>query len=208
LKTNHPTRHAESPEQAVIRKAQDGDERAFARLVKDYESVVYSFAYKVCHDKQRAEEAWQDTFVNVFRKLKQFDGNSKFTTWLYSIVVNNCLMKHRRTKMEQATVRIDAPEGFHEDPVVDAEGRVVQTIASWKDTPMDSLMNKELRSLLDEAIEKLPLDYRVVFVLRDVEGQSAEEVSKMLKLSVPAVKSRLRRARVFLREQLNGYMTS
>lgn len=208
MKTKHPAGSVESPEQVVIRKAQEGDERAFARLVKDYESVVYSFAYKVCHDKEKAEEAWQDTFVNVFRKLKQFDGKAKFTTWLYSIVVNNCLMKHRRSKLEQATIRIDAPEGFHEDPVVDGEGHVVQTIASWKDTPMDSLINKELRSLLDAAIEKLPLDYRVVFVLRDVEGQSAEEVSKMLKLSVPAVKSRLRRARVFLREQLNGYMTS
>lgn len=208
MKTKQPLREGGNTEEAVIRKAQEGDERAFAQLVKEYESVVYSFAYKVCHDKEKAEEAWQDTFVNVFRKLKQFDGKSKFTTWLYSIVVNNCLMKHRRSKLEQATVRIDAPEGFHEDPVVDSEGHVVQTIASWKETPMDSLMNKELRSLLDEAIKKLPVDYRLVFVLRDVEGQSAEEVSKMLKLSVPAVKSRLRRARVFLREQLNGYMTT
>jgi RNA polymerase sigma-70 factor (ECF subfamily) len=117
-------------------------------------------------------------------------------------------MKHRRSKLEQATVHIDAPEGFHEDPVKDSEGHVVQTIASWKDTPIDSLMNKELRSRLDGAIKKLPVDYRVVFILRDVEGQSAEEVSKMLKLSVPAVKSRLRRARVFLREELNEYMTT
>jgi RNA polymerase sigma-70 factor (ECF subfamily) len=208
LKTAHQLHNAGNPERAIIQKAQQGDERAFARLVKEYESVVYSFAYKVCRDKDKAEEAWQDTFVNVFRKLKQFDGKSKFSTWLYSIVVNNCLMKHRRSKLEQATVRIDAPEGFHEDPVVDAEGHVVQTIASWKDTPIDSLMNSELRSLLDRAIKKLPVDYRVVFILRDVEGQSAEEVSKILKLSVPAVKSRLRRARVFLREQLNEYMTT
>ncbi len=208
MKTTDYKRESERSDLAIIRKAQDGDERAFARLVKDYESIVYSFAYKVCHDKEKAEEAWQDTFVNVFRKLKQFDGNSKFTTWLYSIVVNNCLMKHRRSKLEQATISIDVPEGFHEDPVMDSEGRVVQTIASWKDTPIDSLMNKELRSLLDKAIKKLPADHRVVFVLRDVEGQTAEEVAKMLKLSVPAVKSRLRRARVFLREQLNGYMTT
>jgi RNA polymerase sigma-70 factor (ECF subfamily) len=208
LKTTDHRREPESSNLTIIRKAQEGDERAFARLVKDYESIVYSFAYKVCRDKEKAEEAWQDTFVNVFRKLKQFDGKAKFSTWLYSIVVNNCLMKHRHSKMEQATVRIDAPEGFHEDPVVDSEGRVVQTIASWKDTPIDSLMNNELKALLDKAIMKLPVDYRVVFVLRDVEGQSAEEVSKMLKLSIPAVKSRLRRARVFLREQLNEYMTT
>jgi RNA polymerase sigma-70 factor (ECF subfamily) len=193
---------------ALIRKAQDGDERAFTRIVRNYETVVYSFAYKVCRDREKAEEAWQDTFVNVFRKLKQFDGKSKLSTWLYSIVVNNCLMKHRRTKLDQATVPIDAPEGFHEDPVVDEHGHKIQTIASWKETPVDSLMNKELRSLLDKAIKKLPVDYRIVFVLRDVEGQSAEQVSKMLKLSVPAVKSRLRRARVFLREQLNEYMTT
>jgi RNA polymerase sigma-70 factor (ECF subfamily) len=208
LKTTDNRRTPENPDLALIRRAQHGDERAFARLVKDYESIVYSFAYKLCHDKAKAEETWQDTFVNVFRKLKQFDGKSKFTTWLYSIVVNNCLMKHRRSKLEQATVHIDAPEGFHEDPVKDPEGHVVQTIASWKDTPIDSLMNKELRSRLDGAIKKLPVDYRAVFVLRDVEGQSAEEVSRILKLSVPAVKSRLRRARVFLREQLNEYMTT
>ena len=208
MKTPHSKRVDDSDELTLIRKAQGGDERAFARIVKDYETVVYSFAYKVCHDRDKAEEAWQDTFVNVFRKLKQFDGKSKFSTWLYSIVVNNCLMKHRRTKLDQAMVRIDVPEGFHEDPLTDAEGHTVQTIASWKDTPIDSLMNKELQSHLEKAIEKLPLDYRMVFILRDVEGQSAEAVSKMLKLSVPAVKSRLRRARVFLREQLNEYMTT
>jgi RNA polymerase sigma-70 factor (ECF subfamily) len=84
----------------------------------------------------------------------------------------------------------------------------VQTIPSWKDTPLDSVMDKELRTLLDEAIQQLPYDYRVVFVLRDVEGMSADETGKILKLSVPAVKSRLRRARVFLREQLNPYMTA
>jgi len=208
LKTVEHPREPERADPAIIRKAQSGDERAFAQLVQQYESIVYSFAYKVCRDKEKAEEAWQDTFVNVFRKLKQFDGKSKFSTWLYSIVVNNCLMRHRRSKLELATVPIDFPDGFHEHPDTDSEGHVVQTIASWKDTPIDSLMNSELRTLLNNAIKKLPVDYRVVFVLRDIEGQSAEEVSRMLKLSIPAVKSRLRRARVFLREQLNEYMTS
>ncbi len=208
MKTSGGQHPSDQLELATIRKAQEGDQRAFARLVKSYESVVYSFAYKVCHDKEKAEEAWQDTFVNVFRKLKQFDGKSKFSTWLYSIVVNNCRMKHRHTKLEQATVRIDVPEMFHEVPAIDEEGHKIQTLPSWKDTPIDSLMNNELRGLLEKAIGALPLDYRMVFILRDVEGQSAEEVAKVLKLSVPAVKSRLRRARVFLREQLNGYMTS
>lgn len=191
----------------LIKRAQQGDERAFTNLVKQYESLVYSFAFKVCRNKERASETWQDTFVNVYRKLHQFDGKSKFTTWLYAIVTNNCRMKRRKRKLDQASVPIETPDGFHADPLLDTEGHVVQTIPSWKDTPLDSVMDKELRTILDKAIQKLPFDYRIVFILRDVEGLSAEETGKILKLSIPAVKSRLRRARVFLRERLNQYMT-
>ncbi len=199
--------HRSSPEVDLIRRARRGDERAFTKLVQKYESLVYSFAFKVCRDKEQASETWQDTFVNVYRKLGQFDGKSKFSTWLYAIVVNNCKMKRRKRKLDLASVPLESPHRFHEDPLLGGEGRVVQTIPSWKETPLDSVMDKELRTLLDKAIQKLPVDYRVVFVLRDVEGLSAEETGKILKLSVPAVKSRLRRARVFLRERLNSYMT-
>jgi RNA polymerase sigma-70 factor (ECF subfamily) len=199
--------HRSSPEADLIRRARRGDERAFTKLVQKYESLVYSFAFKVCRDKEQASETWQDTFVNVYRKLGQFDGKSKFTTWLYAIVVNNCRMKHRKRKLDLASVPLESPRGFHGDPLPDAEGHPLQTIPSWKETPLDSVMDKELRTVLDTAIQKLPVDYRVVFVLRDVEGLSAEETGKVLKLSVPAVKSRLRRARVFLRERLSPYMT-
>jgi RNA polymerase sigma-70 factor (ECF subfamily) len=192
-------------DEELIERAKKGDKRAFTHLVKRYESLVYSFAFKVCRDEEKASETWQDTFVNVFRKLHQFDGRSKFTTWLYSIVTNSCRMKRRRRKLDQASVSIESPVETHDDADHDQS---VQTIPSWKDTPLDSVMDKELRTLLDEAIQQLPYDYRVVFVLRDVEGMSAEETGKILKLSVPAVKSRLRRARVFLRERLNSYMTA
>jgi RNA polymerase sigma-70 factor (ECF subfamily) len=194
------------PENTVIRQAASGDERAFTKLVRAYESMVYNFAFNVCRDEEKATETVQDTFINVYRKLKQFDGRSKFTTWLYSIVVNNCLMKRRRGKLQRATVSIEAPEGFRDKPLVDEDGHVVQTVPSWKDTPLDAVMNHELKSVMDKAILKLPTDYRIVFLLRDVEGQPAEEVAKILKLSIPAVKSRLRRARMFLREQLHEYM--
>lgn len=183
-----------------------GDESSFTHLVKRYESLVYSFAFKVCRDKEKAGETWQDTFVNVYRKLHQFDSRSKFTTWLYSIVTNNCRMKRRQRKLDQASISINSPEGFHDEPTLDAEGHVHQTIPSWKDTPLDTVMDRELRTVLDTAIQQLPLDYRIVFVLRDVEGLSAQETGRILKLSVPAVKSRLRRARVFLRDRLNPYM--
>jgi len=197
-----------SEETTLIKKARAGDDRAFTRLVKHYEDLVYGFAFKVCRDKEKAEEIWQDTFINVYRKLNQFDGKSKFTTWLYSIVANNCRMKRRKTKFEMARTYIDKPHVTHDSFESDDRGRNILTVSAWRDTPLDKIMNAELKSKLDAAIQKLPYNYRLVFILRDIEGQSAEETGKILKLSIPAVKSRLRRARVFLREQLNEYMTS
>ena len=191
-------------ETALLDRAKQGDERAFTELVRQYEEMVYNFSFKVCRDRSDAAETLQDTFVNVFRKLDQFDGRSKFSTWLYSIVANNCLMKRRRQKLEKASVSIDEPRM----PGHDGAEREASLPAPWQRSPLDETMTKELRSLLDEAIQKLPVDHRLVFILRDLEGQSAEDTAKIMKLSVPAVKSRLRRARVFLREQLNGYMTS
>lgn len=190
----------------LIQRAKQGDQRAFTTLVRTYEDLVYRFAFHVCRDKEKAAETLQDTFVNVFRKLKQFDGKSRFTTWLYRIVANNCLMKRRRTKLDAASLSIDRPEGLTDHPLKDEDGRVIQTVPSWKETPLDTVMNAELRQALDRAIKRLPVEYRVVFVLRDLEDRSALETARILKLSVAAVKSRLRRARMFLREQLHGYM--
>lgn len=196
----------ESAELNLLRDARRGDERAFLRLVRKYEDMVYRFALNVCRDDSRAAETVQDTFVNVYRKLAQFDGRSQFTTWLYRIVANNCLMKHRRGKLEAASISLDRPEGFRSSPLKDEHGVVIQTIPPWRETPLDSMMEAELKETLNRAITRLPMDHRVVFTLRDIEGRSAEETARILKLSVPAVKSRLRRARMFLREQLNGYM--
>lgn len=186
----------------LVREARAGSERAFMQLVKRYEQTVYSFAFKVCRNEEKAAETMQDTFVNVYRKLGQFRSRSKFSTWLYSIVANNCLMKNRRGKLERSLESIDDAFGAdeHREAVVAVGG------PEWKETPLDAAMTLELRHVLDEAVQKLPMDHRTVFVLRDIEGMSAEETARILKLSIPAVKSRLRRARVFLREQLNEYM--
>ncbi|MBI4810801.1 MAG: sigma-70 family RNA polymerase sigma factor [Ignavibacteriales bacterium] len=194
------------PDPTLLHDAKGGNHRAFTEIVRKYENLVYSFAFKVCRDKDKATETLQDTFVNVYRKLNQFDHRSKFSTWLYSIVTNNCLMKNRRTKLEESSVSLDILQSPHDD--YEAHKHREHPIHEWKSTPLDKVMNRELKDLLDVAIQKLPVDYRVVFILRDVEGQSAEETAKILKLSVPAVKSRLRRARIFLRNQLNEYMSS
>jgi RNA polymerase sigma-70 factor (ECF subfamily) len=191
----------------LIARAKRGDDQAFTALVHRYEDLVYSFSLKVCRDVKKAEEALQDTFVNVFRKLRQFDGKSKFSTWLYSIVTNDCLMKRRRSRMREGTISIEEPAGLHTSGERESGESLAQTIPTWRETPLEGMMKQELRELLDKAIQRLPMDYRIVFILRDVEGHSSEETARILKLSVPAVKSRLRRARVFLREQLNEYMT-
>jgi RNA polymerase sigma-70 factor (ECF subfamily) len=193
-------------EPELVRRAQNGDKQAFSLLVKQYESTVYGFAFKVCRNEEKAAETLQDTFVNVYRKLDQFNGKAKFSTWLYQIVTNNCLMKRRRSKLDESSVSIDSSENGAEDSEREGEGAPLHALVSLKHTPQDEMVNKELREILDTAILKLPMEQRIVFVLRDVEGRSSEETAKILKLSAPAVKSRLHRARVFLRAQLQEYM--
>jgi RNA polymerase sigma-70 factor (ECF subfamily) len=193
-------------EPELVRRAQKGDKHAFSLLVKQYESTVYGFAFKVCRNEEKAAETLQDTFVNVYRKLDQFNGKAKFSTWLYQIVTNNCLMKRRRSKLDESSVSIDSAESREDDSEREDEGAPLHALISLKHTPQDEMVNKELRELLDDAILKLPMEQRIVFVLRDVEGRSAEEAAKILKISAAAVKSRLRRARVFLREHLQEYM--
>lgn len=185
-------------EQQLIRRAQNGDKRAFGKLIRKYEQLVYSFAFKICRDKEKADEVLQETFVNAYKGLKSFSGKSKFSTWLYRIVTNNCLMMHRK-KSREPVISLDDTNFY--------QGTNELQISYRGETPSDSVFNKELKKILDDAIKKLPVDYRIVFVMRDVEGLSTEEVGKALKLSTPAVKSRLHRARLFLRNELNKYFS-
>jgi len=208
LKKSSPSRSAAATP-GLIASARGGDTDSFNRLFRRYEDTIFSFAFKVCRDRRNAEETLQDTYVNVFRNLHQFDGRSKFSTWLYSIVANNCLMKRRRTKLEKHAVNIeDVIATERSEDRLHVQATDAAPLPRWRNTPLEQVMGKELRSALDDAIRKLPVDYRMVFILRDVEGKSAEESAKIVKLSVPAVKSRLRRARVFLRKELEEYMTS
>jgi RNA polymerase sigma-70 factor (ECF subfamily) len=187
----------------LLHRAREGDPRAFEDLVKHYDSMVFNFSFKVCRDRTDAEETMQDTFVNVYRKLKQYKQDAKFSTWLYSIVANCCLMKRRRKKLEKSSVSLDSPADTETLPIADNAAGI-----TWGKTPFEEAMSKELRTVLDETIQKLPVDYRLVFILRDIEGKSAAETAAIMKLSIPAVKSRLRRARMFLRDHLKDYVTS
>jgi len=192
------------PDDALIAQAKSGDNLAFTELVRRYEETVYRFSYKICRDKEKASETLQDTFVNVFRKLKSFDGKSKFSTWLYTIVTNNCLMKHRKRKSDNLEESLEAYDHARhtEDTVQRPE------LVSSEHSPADIVIGKELRDILETAMLKLPEDYRVVFVMRDIEGRSSEETAGVLGLSNEATKSRLRRARAFLRDQLHPYISA
>lgn len=184
----------------LVDAARKGDKAAFTTLVKRYQETVYKFSFKVCRNRDDAQEALQDTFISVYRNLGTFDGRSKLTTWMYRIVTNSCLMKRRRRRLDEILESYD-------EPPVRPDGTLRRPVVRWDETPIDQLMNAELRGLLDNAILKLPLDYRVMFVLRDIEGKSTKEAAKILRISEEAAKSRLRRARAFLRDQLNPYMS-
>jgi RNA polymerase sigma-70 factor (ECF subfamily) len=179
-------------EKILIEQAQQGDRKSLAKLVKNYEQTVYNFAFKVCRNKDKAEHAMQETFMSMVKSLKQFSGKSKLSTWLYTIVSNHCMMQARSNK-NKFTESLDN-EDVHLNETEFAE---------WKVTPDQVTENNELKNILDEAIQKLPSDYKIVFLLRDVEGLSTEETGKIVDLSIPAVKSRLHRARAFLRNELN-----
>jgi len=179
-------------EKKIIELAQKGDRKALTELVKLYEQTVYNFSFKICRHKDRAEHTMQETFLSMIKNLHQFSGESKLSTWLYRVVANHCLMLARSENKYGFTSLDD------EDALIDEKN-----IADWKVTPDRVTENNELKEKLDEAIQKMAPEYRIVFMLRDVEGLSTEETAKIVELSVPAVKSRLHRARAFLRNELN-----
>ena len=185
-------------ETELIKKAQGGDKKALAELVKTYEQTIYNFAFKICRDKNYAEQIMQETFFSMIKSLHQFDFNSKLSTWLYRIVANHCLMMARKAKSRPFISLDENEENLFEEKYA----------ADWKNIPYRDTENKELKMILDKSIQKLSPDYRLVFLLRDVEGLSTDETAKITQLTVPAVKSRLHRARAFLRKEINQAFSS
>jgi RNA polymerase sigma-70 factor (ECF subfamily) len=179
-------------ESKLVELAKSGDRQALAQLVKNNEQTVYNFSFKICRNRDKAEHIMQETFFSMIKSLHQFDGNSKISTWLYRIVSNHCLMLARKDK-SKSFVSIDNDDDLYEDKYT----------ADWSNIPNQNVENTELKKILDESIDKLSPEYRIVFLLRDVEGLSTEETAELTELTVPAVKSRLHRARAFLRKELN-----
>jgi RNA polymerase sigma-70 factor (ECF subfamily) len=188
---------AASQELAFVQAAKSGDIAAFDELVRRYERNVFRIAQHITQNREDAEDVVQDAFLKAYQNLNQFQGNSKFYTWLVRIAVNEALMKLRRRKSSK-TVSMD-------QEVETEEGTMPREVADWSPNPEQLYNQSELKDILGRTIQGLPASFRTVFVLRDVEGLSTEETAEMLDLSVPAVKSRLLRARLQLRERLNKY---
>ena len=171
---------------------------AFDKLYRDHVDLVYRYAYRLCGDMESANDLVQETFLNAFRGMNAFRGDARVSTWLYTIA-SRAAMRLRR-KRKGAPERELSLEEFI--PTSEGEFRLQIPIEGL--TPEQALENKELREALDQAINKLPKKYRIALVLRDMEGLSAKEVSGIMGLSERAVKSRLHRARLFVRRELSG----
>ena len=190
---------AESPapsdnDVALVARARDGDAPAFTELVSRYDRKIYRLARHITNSDEDAEDVLQETFMKAYEHLDGFQGHSKFYTWLVRIAVNESLMKLRKRKSDR-TVSLDEPTDNGDEPIV-------REVAVWDGNPEQQYSSEELRSILDKAIQSLKPAFRTVFLLRDVEELSTEETAAALDLSVPAVKSRLLRARLELRERL------
>ena len=181
-------------ESGLVSQAKAGDANAFAELVHRYERKIYRLAKNITRNDEDAEDVLQDAFLKAYTHLDNFKGDSKFYTWIVRIAVNEALMRLRKRKTDR-TVPLD-------EPVELGEETVAREIAVWEDNPEQRYSQEEWRRILDEAVDELKPDFRTVFVLRDIEELSTEETAETLGISVPAVKSRLLRARLALREKL------
>jgi len=180
----------------LVRRAQGGDTRAFDELVRRYRDKVYRLSFKILRHEEDAAEALQDAFLSAYRGIKSFKVESTFSTWLYRIATNASLMKYR--KRREGHVSLEQSQN------TDENAEMLQT-PDWSTQPLKELLDSETREVMDEGIQRLPEELRTVFILRDIEDLSNAEVAQILDLTVAAVKSRLHRARIALRDRLTRY---
>ncbi|HET7787908.1 MAG TPA: sigma-70 family RNA polymerase sigma factor [Myxococcales bacterium] len=211
---DNPQNHGPAPEEPradgqpgdseLVARSQQGDGAAFAMLVERHRRQLYRLALRMTGSEADAQEVLQEAFLNAYQKLPLFRGEAQFSSWLYRIAANSALMRLRRKRR--------APDALAEQPLelagprFSAEGYLEPTSNSdWSQRADEKMMSGELGSAINQAVEQLPEDYRTVFLLKDVDGLSNEDIANALELTVPAVKSRLHRARLALREKLGEF---
>ncbi|MCH7519152.1 MAG: sigma-70 family RNA polymerase sigma factor [Candidatus Dadabacteria bacterium] len=190
-----------SDEELVNLYTKTGDESAFDGIVSRYADKIYGFALRITRNSSDAEEVFQEVFLTLTKKLDTFRGESKFSSWLYRVTVNASYMYLRSQKKYESNISLENYYPYDEKGTL--MGRVMEK--DWSSRPDIIIFSKEALEIIDKSINELPESYRTVFHLRDIEGLSNEEVADILEISIPAVKSRLHRARLFLRDRLSDY---
>ena len=183
----------------LIQAINSGEVDKFQDLIKRYEAKLYNFSLRMCRDPSDAEDMIQDTFLNVFRYLKNFRHETKFKNWLYKVAASTCFKKRRKSKFapdKELSLEEFLPKDETEKP---------DHVPQWALMPLDKLLNEELAGVINKAIITLPKKYRMVILLRDIEGFSTTESAQILNLSPSNVKVRLHRSRLYLRDKLKGY---
>ena len=169
-----------------------GDAQAFEELVGRHQRRVYRVAIAITGNQEDAEETMQETFLKMYQHLSEFQRASRLSTWLTRIAVNEALQKRRKRRITESL----------DEPVVSDEEMMPKQLQDWRDDPEKIYAKEEIRQIVEEAIQSLAPIYREAFVLRDVEGLTTEEAAEVLGIAIPALKSRLLRARLMMREAL------
>jgi RNA polymerase sigma-70 factor (ECF subfamily) len=192
--THHSATEPDS-DSILIARCREGDSISFEKLVGRHSRRVYSVARQITQSEADSEEVTQETFLRAFSRLDSFEGHSAFQTWLVKIAVNEALaILRRRRRLRESAL---------EEPIrYEADEELIRDVAIWEENPEKQYAREQLRRILEEAIAALPITYRVVFVMRDIQNLTTEDTADALNLSQPAVKSRLLRARLILRERL------
>ena len=191
-----PSTVVRDDEAKLVSAAKAGDVAAFEELVNRYERKIYRLGMNITQNREDAEDVMQEAFLKSYTHLDRFQGESRFYTWLVRIAVNEALMKLRKRRPNQMSL---------DEPLNDGEDAIYREIEDWGPSPEQKFAQTELNEILNSVIAELDPIFRVAFLLRDVEGISTEETAQILGISEAAVKSRLLRARLKLRQKLNKY---
>ncbi len=185
----------------LFHAAKRGNYDAFEQIVRRYHERVYRLAFGMMKSQSDAEEVVQDTFLNAWKSLDGFRGDAKPATWIYRIAANAALMRLRGKQRKPTLSFEEVPNGAS----LSGEVELLGPPTAWSREPLEKLLTSELGQIIDAAVDLLPEKYRLVLLLRDVEGLSNEEVASTVGLTVPTVKSRLHRSRMFVRERIEEY---
>ena len=186
-------------EEALVREFQGGNLDAYDKIVNIYQKRIYGLSFNLTRSQMDAQDVTQEVLLTLFRKINMFQGKSAFSSWVYRITLNASYMR-LRSKKKEPNISIDDLM-----PSFNGAGFQQEKIQDWSENTESLMFENETRKIISNAVDLLPEKEKVVFLLRDVEGLSTEKTGEILGLTVPAVKSRLHRARLFLRKKLANY---